>query len=58
VDGTVIAAHYLGAVTRLSVETALGRLTAAVAALNGFAQGQPVRLSWPREAMHAMEDET
>jgi putative spermidine/putrescine transport system ATP-binding protein len=58
VDGTVIAAHYLGAVTRLSVETPLGRLTAAVAALNGFAQGQPVRLSWPREAMHAMEDET
>jgi putative spermidine/putrescine transport system ATP-binding protein len=58
VDGTVIAAHYLGAVTRLSVETPLGRLTAAVAALNGFAQGQPVRLSWPREAMHVMEDET
>jgi putative spermidine/putrescine transport system ATP-binding protein len=58
VDGTVIAAHYLGAVTRLSVETPLGRLTAAVAALNGFAQGQPVRLSWPRGAMHVMEDET
>ena len=58
VNGTVTAAHYLGAVTRLSVETPLGRLTAAVAALNGFAQGQPVHLSWPREAMHAMEDET
>jgi putative spermidine/putrescine transport system ATP-binding protein len=58
VDGTVTAAHYLGAVTRLSIETPLGRLTAAVAALNGFAQGQPVRLSWPREAMHVMEDET
>jgi putative spermidine/putrescine transport system ATP-binding protein len=57
VNGTVTAAHYLGAVTRLSVETPLGRLTAAVAALNGFAQGQPVRLSWPREAMHVMEDE-
>jgi putative spermidine/putrescine transport system ATP-binding protein len=57
VNGTVTAAHYLGAVTRLSVETPLGRLTAAVAALNGFAQGQPVRLSWPREAMHEMEDE-
>ena len=57
VDGTVTAAHYLGAVTRLSVETPLGRLTAAVAALNGFAEGQPVRLSWPRDAMHVMEDE-
>jgi putative spermidine/putrescine transport system ATP-binding protein len=57
VDGTVTGAHYLGAVTRLTVETAAGRLTAAVAALNGFAPGQPVRLTWPREAMHVMEDE-
>jgi putative spermidine/putrescine transport system ATP-binding protein len=57
VDGTVTGAHYLGAVSRLTVETAAGRLTAAVAALNGFAPGQPVRLTWPREAMHVMEDE-
>jgi putative spermidine/putrescine transport system ATP-binding protein len=57
VEGTVASSHYQGAVTRLAVETAAGRLTATVPALNGFATGQPVRLSWPREAMHAMEDE-
>ena len=57
VEGTVSGSHYLGAVTRLTVETAAGRLTAAVPALNGFTPGQRLRLSWPREAMHVMEDE-
>jgi putative spermidine/putrescine transport system ATP-binding protein len=57
VEGTVTGSHYLGAVTRITVETAAGRLTAAVPAANGFTTGQRLRLSWPREAMHVMEDE-
>jgi putative spermidine/putrescine transport system ATP-binding protein len=57
VEGTVTGAYYLGAVTRLTVETAAGQLTAAVAALNGYQQGQSVRLTWLPGAMHVMEDE-
>jgi putative spermidine/putrescine transport system ATP-binding protein len=58
VDGVVAAAQYQGAVRRLQVAVGDFVLNAAVAAAAGdVAPGAPVRLAFPRAALHRMEDE-
>jgi putative spermidine/putrescine transport system ATP-binding protein len=56
-DGEVKMISYQGSVTRFSVEIENARITAEVAAGGpDFAQGDKVRLIWPRTAMITMED--
>ncbi len=56
-DGEVKMISYQGSVTRFSVEIENARITAEVPAGGpDFAQGDKVRLIWPRTAMVTMED--
>jgi putative spermidine/putrescine transport system ATP-binding protein len=55
-DGTVATVHYQGAVTRLTADCAGTEIVAAVPAGGArFAEGEPVRLVWPKSAMHLMD---
>ena len=56
-DGVVTTVHYQGAVTRLTADCAGTGLVAAVpAGGRRLAAGAPVRLVWPKAAMHLMDD--
>jgi putative spermidine/putrescine transport system ATP-binding protein len=56
-DGEIKAVSYQGAVTRFNVEAEGLRITAEVPAVGAsFAEGDRVRLIWPKSAMVTMED--
>jgi putative spermidine/putrescine transport system ATP-binding protein len=56
-EGRVASLHYQGAVTRLGVDTEVGRLNIASPSGTAFEDGTAVLLHWPPAALHAMEDE-
>ncbi len=56
ITGRVMSVHYQGAATRLHVETPEGTALTAVTAKNTFAAGDTVKLSWPDNALHYLDD--
>ena len=58
IEGRIATLHYQGAVTRLGIDTEVGRLSvASPSGGGGFGEGTGALLHWPAIAMHAMEDE-
>ncbi len=59
VAAKVVAAHYQGAVTRVTTVTAEGtELTAlAPSSIGRFAPDEPVNLAWTADALHPLEDD-
>jgi putative spermidine/putrescine transport system ATP-binding protein len=56
VDGTIAEVLYHGAVKRVELDTAAGRLVAAVPAAGpATGEGARVRLAFPRDALHLLE---
>jgi putative spermidine/putrescine transport system ATP-binding protein len=57
-EAVVQSFHYQGAVMRLILDVGGNRLTAAIPADGRrFAEGERLRMAWPRSAMHAMPDD-
>jgi putative spermidine/putrescine transport system ATP-binding protein len=55
-EGTIVALHYQGAVTRIVIVAGDTRLTAAApAGAARFAEGETVRFVWSRDSLVAME---
>jgi hypothetical protein len=57
VEGTVAEVLYHGAMKRIELTTATGRLVAAVPSATGapLGQGDAVRVAFPRSALHLMD---
>jgi hypothetical protein len=57
VEGTVAEVLYHGAMKRIELTTATGRLVAAVPSAAGapLSQGDAVRVAFPRSALHLMD---
>ncbi len=56
ITGRVMSVHYQGAATRLHVATPDGTALTAVSAKNTYATGDTVKLSWPDNALHYLDD--
>lgn len=59
IDGVITSVHYLGASTRLLVDTSIGIIAANIASISSNVEnGQSIRLAWVPDVLHPMRGQS